>query len=477
MMSENFDGMRKFVFVVSFFIFTHWSLGQSVVPFIRYDLTTGSNGLPMSFMGKLSLGGYLNPETVAKAETQIKDENRAGFTQSISLCIYPMKQRFIGNLGSEMALNGSSSVGEIGGAKTNKVAISSVSLRSSQMMGTKFTKDAYRAIFRGNGYFKGQTLNLGKNELTYLGVNYVDFGFQQQKPKATQWTVSLGLVSEYTRVVTRDLSLYTSVLADTVAVDGKFYSQSTQGLGWGQKGLAAVFSMSKILVYKGLQQLNNIEHLKLLYNEGRSIVRYHYFQFGVRDLGLIYLPTVKVNSRGYIWDANTSGLKPADIGTTKRVVLQQVNLTPQDLQFGNWLTQQRDTVVDRLNILQQNRRGLIISPFTIYGNTVLKNWKGGAFILNATYLNMPGFCLASTISWSKLLLSRGPQKWKSLQVEPSLTIGGFDTWNLNFFGGLTTVIQRVGEVHFMLNIRGVESWIAPSKQHGAGLSFAIATII
>jgi hypothetical protein len=93
--------------------------------------------------------------------------------------------------------------------------------------------------------------------------------------------------------------------------------------------------------------------------------------YGVRDLGLLFLPTLLVDSRGYSWDENTGGLKPAGESQIKAVTVTQAVVSSRDLQLGNWFTTQRDTLNSRLRVNSQKRSGTIISPFTLYAQKEL----------------------------------------------------------------------------------------------------------
>ena len=60
----------------------------------RYQLVTGSNVLPFSFMGKMAFGGYITPQATESIESHLKSQNRAGYMQTIGLILYPLNRRF-----------------------------------------------------------------------------------------------------------------------------------------------------------------------------------------------------------------------------------------------------------------------------------------------------------------------------------------------------------------------------------------------
>jgi hypothetical protein len=102
----------------------------------RYQLVTGSNVLPFSFMGKMAFGGYITPAATESIESHLKTQNRAGYMQSVGLVFYPLNRRF----NSEQYK-----------AAGKKAEIVSIGIRNIQMAGLTFSGDAFRLVFRGNG--------------------------------------------------------------------------------------------------------------------------------------------------------------------------------------------------------------------------------------------------------------------------------------------------------------------------------------
>ena len=319
----------------------------------------------------------------------------------------------------------------------------------------------------------GKTLEVGSNNFFALGMNTLDFGISVPKSKHIEKLYfSIAQVTQYNVLKTQDMSLYTSAIADSVLINGRFYSQSTAGLGFGQKGLGVMMTMDRTMHISSAES-------------GRLAKPIYY---GVRDLGILFLPTLSVDSRGYSWDENTSGLKPAGESPIKLVTLTQAVVSSRDLQLGNWFTTQRDTLNSRLKVNSQKRSGTVISPFTLYAQKELfsvrpkeqadtKKGLGTAIYhamdLNFTYLNIPGYVLSTTLSWGSYYRPKGEQKWTSFYSEYYLGLGGFDTWNLGYKGFLKSNIIGMGQTSFMIDLRGLEAWILPKRQHGAGISFGV----
>lgn len=425
----------------------------------RYQLITGSNVLPFSFMGKMAFGGYISPQATEGVETRLKSQNRAGYMQSIGVVFYPLKRRFK----SEQYV-----------AANNKAEVVSIGIRNIQMAGVTFSGDAYRLVFRGNGYYKGKTLDVGSNNFFALGMNTVDFGIAlPQSKNIEKLYISLAQVTGYNVLKTEHLSFYTSPMADSVVLNGRYYSQSTAGLSGDQKGLGIMMSMDNKMRVK---------------SSGTSQWAQAPIYYGLRDLGVLFLPTLSVDSRGYIWDENTSGLKPAGESPIKSVTVTQAVVSSRELQFGNWFTSQRDTLNARLKVVSQTRSGTAISPFTLYAQKELFSYRpsnqseskkglGTAYYhvmdVNFTYLNAPGYVLSTTLSWGSYYRPKGEQKWTSFYSEYYLGLGGFDTWNLGYKGFLKSNIIGLGQTSFMLDLRGIEAWLFPKRQHGAGISFGV----
>jgi len=109
--------------------------------FFRYSFASGSNVLPFSMVGKMSVGGYISSDVTADVESRLKGNNRAGIHQQFSLVVYPLRSRVDG-WGAKM---------ESGKGQKDKVVLQTISVRTVQTAGAKFSDDAYRLAFRGNG--------------------------------------------------------------------------------------------------------------------------------------------------------------------------------------------------------------------------------------------------------------------------------------------------------------------------------------
>lgn len=415
----------------------------------RYHFATGSNVLPFSMTEKLALGGYVGSDITQEVESHLKGNNRAGLYQQFSLVIYPLRSRFDGGALRTSSVPQSS-------VSPKKVALNAISVRSVQSVGAKFSDDAYRLVFRGNGYYRGQTLDVGNNQFQVLGYNALDFRFDAE----VKFQVSLLQATSFSRLQTGNMSLFTSASGDSLAFNGRFYSQGVNGNPWLQKGMGLAVGFDKMLKIKGLGTFKQA---------GRT----HYLYLGVKDFGFIYMPKVAVQSRGYVWDASMQGLSVAGESSTKMVGLKQAVVNAKELQLSNWFGNQRDSAISRLQIQEQTRSGTVLTPFALYADLTNFKVKGQFFSMNVTYLNVPGYRVSGRLSWEKTWMPEGEQKWTYLSLSPYLAMGGFDTYDLGCAVNFETPIQHLGKTFFRVDFRGLEAWVMPNKQHGAGLSAAM----
>lgn len=424
----------------------------------KYNMITGSNVLPFSMMGKMAFGGYIDGELTSDIESKLKGENRAGFYQSISLGVYPLKSRF--SLGTAKSASTSSESLSTNAASQGGKKLLSIGIRNVQSAGLNFSDDAFRLVFRGNGYYKGRELNIGDNRLQSMGYNAIDFRFDASSLKATTFYLSLLQVTNYSRLQTSDMQLYTSARGDSLSFNGRYFSQSTRNLDFGQKGLGISFSLIKSIKFRGLgtYKQSGKQHLLVL---------------GVMDLGVLQVSSVAVESRGYIWDASGKGLNPTGDGIIKSISLKQAVVSAKELQLSNWFGNQKDSALANLNLVNQERTGVKVTPFTVFAEVPRFQFLGKQMGAQMNYLNVYGYSPFMKVWLDHSIWPKSNQKWTNITMQPSFSLGGFDTWNLGMTINFLTPIRRMGSTFFVLDIRGVEAWIAPNKQHGAGLMAAV----
>lgn len=419
----------------------------AVVPsadFIRYHLSTGSNVLPFTMMGKILTGGYVNPAITADIVSKVQWQNRAGVFQQMSLVVYPLRSRILGVGGkpSESANN------RVGSVSAKPWQLQTISIRNVQSFGAKFTGDAFRLAFRGNGYYRGKKLAMGENQLEMLGYTSVDFQFKN-KFKQHSWSVSLLQSNNFTRLKTSELELFTSAKGDSLSFNGRYYSQRLAA-GSSAQGLGITVGFNK------LYQLNR-----------------NSLWLSVHNLGFLWYPKVDVESRGYVWDASMKGLSEAGESPVQSVSLEQAIVNPKELQLSNWFGNQRDTVVSKLQLQNQVRSGRVLAPYTVSFELGDLKFINQTFSLNCTYLNVVGYKPSFRLIWEKIVWANGQQKWEYISYLPYVGMGGFDNYDLGIRLGMSMPVKRLGRTMMQIDFRGLEAWAMPKKQHGAGLMFGL----
>lgn len=418
--------------------------------FLRFSFTSGSNVLPFSMMGKMAMGGYIGSDVTADVESRLKGNNRAGFYQQLSLVVYPLRSR----------VNGWASKIETDKVNKNTFTLHTISVRTVQSAGAKFSDDAYRLAFRGNGYYRGRTLEVGENYFQLLGYNSVDLRFKTNLSKWGYFDVSFLQGTSFSRLQTANMSLFTSASGDSLAFNGRYFNQGTGSQVWTQQGMGMAVGFSRRVTFRGLGGVKR---------RGNT----HYLAFGARDLGFLYMPQVTVQSRGYVWDVSMRGLSVSGESSIKTISLKQAVVNAKELQLSNWFGNQRDSAISKLQLQDQTRSGAVLVPFTLYAELPIFYIQGQKFGLNATYLHVPGYRVSNRLWWNKLMLPKGEQKWTSLNLQPYVAMGGFDTYDLGMAVDFETPIKRLGTTFIRLDVRGLEAWAMPNKQHGAGLSAAM----
>lgn len=420
--------------------------------FGRFTFQSGSNVLPFSMVGRIATGGYIGSDVTERIENKLKGENRAGLFQQMSLVVYPFQSRF----GSYWRTKMESGIG-----LKDAVTLQTISLRTTQTVGATFTDDAYRMAFRGNGYYRGRSLEVGENEFQLLGYNAVDFSFRTDVSQSKVFHVSLLQATAFSRFSTKDMTLFTSASGDSLSFNGRYINQGTGHRGWGEKGMGLSVGFDRMYTFRGLGGFKRSGNFPIL-------------AVGVRDLGFLYLPSVQVESRGYVWDASMKGLTEVGESPIQSIPLKQAVVNAKELQLSNWFGNQRDSAMSKLELKEQTRRGTVMIPFSVYADLLNMPIKDQQFGVNATYLHVPGYRVSTRIWWNKTLLPKGEQKWQSLLLQPYVAMGGFDTYDLGMSMQLNASIKRMGYVNFRLDARGLEAWAMSNRQHGAGLSAAMS---
>ncbi len=483
--------------------YTGWYIPYKLRLSPEISFFTGSNVLPQVMLNRIAFGGHIESDLVNKTERRLQPNNRMGFEQSISLFghFYPVGKGYeyfgYGGINSSIQredINGRlerfASAGlvvpekeksEINNSKNkSNFGLIWLGLEYRFMASARFTDDAYRAIMQGNGYYRGQELNVGKNRYKQLGYYGADFMFYRNKKKNSKdssnsfvapvaWFVSLRNLNSFQSLRTSDISVFTSAVADSVSLDGRFY-QVNAIRGQVNPGIAIGFSKW------------------IRFNESPRMSIAKFVLFSAQDVGFYYLPKAQITSRGYIWDASGQGLRPELEAATQSVYIKQASVTASNLQLGNWFTQQVDTAEARLRVLDQQRNGWIISPFYIKVNTLSGISLSYRYLpgMKPVFSVYPGMKIKSVQRFCRELfhLSKGSQYSNEGMGSARVMTGDSKMYFGFAAGGFDRVNWKIGYESDYLNggkilklkadIIGVEALLLPNTFHGLG---AVASLV
>lgn len=305
------------------------------------------------------------------------------------------------------------------GKYIDKFHIYKIGLQYNNVAGVAFSQGAFRAIFLGNSPYKGQQLDvdIALNQFTTRGISA---GWMM---KRKQGVFKLGLGLEQL-IAYRNLELNNSYIKTDsnatnvdVLLNGKFYNSANSKKGFGM-----------------------ITDLEWHFNKTNKPVKM--LKMGVHRLGFYYAMA-----------GNEYSLK---MDSAANITQQEIQL--KVLNTSAWVTQQRDTFTRALSPDSAFiSKKLILSPFQLFANLQIKNLQ-----FNFRYIYITGFLPSLT------LMRANPWNYKNVKIQPSLQLGGFDTYNLNLsLGGAIKCKGKVG-MDWMLQFNGIESMILPVRTHGAG---------
>ncbi len=414
------------------------SNGSSVMPIASFEIESGSNAVPLSMVSKFAFGGYIAPESMNNYQSLLSSSNRMGAIQEYRLALYP-----------------------IVGIEVNKnISLKTVELLVQDVLGANFTQDAFRLFFQGNTSYLGQTLNADKNEIESWRNRVIRFVFNT-KSKFFGFTVNpniqFGQCLSYTRISTKDIKLTSDQLGDNVDFSGSGYFASTgYSFGGNGYGLQAGLDLKKSIL-RASGTIANIE-IKL------------------QNFGFYSFSDVNVTSKDAIWNANGQGLSPDDYQNSKPLNLTAVQINASDLRFGSWFTRQKDSIVSKLNLVDSKRRGMLMSPFTIYAGVDFRNrnnFNAKLYnqLISLKYINVIGYI--PKLNYLATFKGKYNRK-KSNKATPffyqiGASVGGFDNFDINAGLSFNALNFKGKPLVWGINLMGIESFINPSKWHGGGI--------
>ena len=409
-----------------------------VMPIASFDIESGSNAVPISMVSKFAFGGYISPESMNAYQSLLSSSNRMGASQEYRLTLYPI----------------------IGIESNKNISLKTVELLIQDVLGANFTQDAFRMFFQGNTNYLGQTLNADNNEIESWRNRVLRFVFKT-KSKFFGFTVNpsiqFGQCLSYTRISTKDIKLTSDQLGDKVDLSGSGYFASTgYSFGGNGYGLQAGLDLKKSILQAG-GILTNIE-LKL------------------QNFGFYSFSDVNVTGKDAVWNANGDGLTPDSYQDSKPLNLTAVQINASDLRFGSWFTRQKDSIVSKMNLVDSKRRGIIMSPFTIYAGIDFRNRNNSNSklynqLISLKYINMIGYLprLNYMATFKGKYNSKKSNKTSPFFYQVGASVGGFDDFDINCGLSFNSFNFKGKPLVLGINVIGIESFVNPSKWHGGGI--------
>jgi hypothetical protein len=299
-------------------------------------------------------------------------------------------------------------------------------IRRHQMGGIRFNDDAFRLVFQGNGAYLGQTLDAGINKAVQWDVLELGLGFEKSKNllhgkgRVTyQGSINPGWLRSYSAINNFRAQVFTDTLAQHVDVLWGGSVQRAQG-GFGltiNSGITYDFSSGPWkMVFAGLE-----------------------------NAGLYYTNDLKTYNR-----------LPGMADSTVR--LQTASTSLNRIFRGDWFGDRVDTIKRQIGLDSSRKSKTLLAPFTVYLAANHEKWG----FVRLSYRNLPGY-LPRLDYQPKIRLGIG-----AVRFYPSVSLGGFDTWNINLLSYWTWKPIQRGGLQVNMRLEGLESLAMPGRFNGFG---------
>lgn len=299
-------------------------------------------------------------------------------------------------------------------------------IRRHQMGGIRFNDDAFRLVFQGNGAYLGQTLDAGINNAVQWDVLELGLGFEKSKKllhgkgRVTyQGSINPGWLRSYSAINNFRAQVFTDTLAQHVDVLWGGSVQRAQG-GFGltiNSGITYDFSSGPWkMVFAGLE-----------------------------NAGLYYTNDLKTYNR-----------LPGMADSTVR--LQTASTSLNRIFRGDWFGDRVDTIKRQIGLDSSRKSKTLLAPFTVYLAANHEKWG----FVRLSYRNLPGY-LPRLDYQPKIRLGIG-----AVRFYPSVSLGGFDTWNINLLSYWTWKPIQRGGLQVNMRLEGLESLAMPGRFNGFG---------
>jgi hypothetical protein len=299
-------------------------------------------------------------------------------------------------------------------------------IRRHQMGGIRFNDDAFRLVFQGNGAYLGQTLDARIKKATQWDVLELGFGFEKSKNllhgkgKVTyKGSINPGWLRSYSAVNNFRTQVFTDTLAQHVDVLWGGNVQRAQG-GFG------------LTINSGITYDFSSGPWKMVF-------------VGLENAGLYYTNDLK-----------TYGRLPGMADSTVR--LQSASTSLNRIFRGDWLGDRIDTIKRQIGLDSSRKSNTLLAPFAVYLAANHEKWG----FVRLSYRNLPGY-LPRLDYQPKIKLGIG-----ALRFYPSVSLGGFDTWNINLLSYWTWKPIQRGGLQVNMLLEGLESLVMPSRLNGFG---------
>lgn len=376
-------------------------------PVIKLELgaATGSRGVNQYFLNRAIFGGYVSPANMDKS------------------------MKLLGNHFNAVGLNTVFGVRAENCIQRTKVVADGVMLQRTpwglafeqkMLVGSSFSPDFFKLVFKGNLTYEGQTLDLKNMRLKMLAYRKLSLIVNQKligksKEKFTLYLNSASLVQSnaYLNLKAWDSRLYTAPWGDSVTgtLNGKWDHKNGTGVG-------AAIGLSGHLGKK--------------------------WYYAINDLGVVFVPNVNTYSKEGNFAMHQQPLVRTDF-------IKEV--------FSNKI---KDTLKRSLKLDSSSSSRTVFLPFNI---TLVKAWRGGKEI-RISYLNMPGYLPEISYRAGVYPLYHGTENF-ALSMSPAIALGGYDSYNVN--ADFIMIFGKSKKWGAILDFRGIEGLVLSKYAHGSGL--------
>ena len=378
---------------------------------INYSTMLGSTGMNNDMLYRLGFGGYISSEAIDRNEDGMGTTSKVGSVSNIDMVHYFKAPLF---------------------GQQKKFRWRSVGLSYSNAQSALFSIDAWRLLFRGNTDYLGKTLAL--DQLNYTRWNSTSlnasFRLSDKKSKLSK-NLSLDFLSfgvdaihQFNHARFGNSDFYT----DTA---GSFINARLQGA-------YTLGNENQSLDGFGL-------HIGAGFKAGK-------LSFSIDRLGLAYmdlLESYQINTE------DNFGGDYINIADVQVKTINQLEIERSQLNNGNWINKQRDTIVNAFVPKEKNASALRLLPFVVQAKIEAAD-KQSIWTFYYQYING----MLPYVSYQYRLFNT-PLGY----MYASGSVGGFDTYDL----GVQLKIKPKSNTHIDIDFRGIEALVAPRSTHGTVL--------